>query len=364
MQIRLGRDDLIQPLSYVTGVVERRQTLPILSYVLLEADGDTATLTGTDLEVEVSIRVQTVSKTQARLTLPARKLFDICRALPEGSELDIKADGDKATIKAGRSRFTLLTLPADDFPSIPASAWDTTLTFPQSTLKTAIDQTHFCMAQQDVRYYLNGLLFEFDESRLRVVATDGHRLAVTELRCDYSGGQKQIILPRKGVVELARILSSDGEVMLRLSSNHLRAETNGIVFTSKLIDGRYPDYNRVIPPERSDAVRIDRQRFREALSRAAILSSEKFRGVRIKVEDETMLITAHNPEQEEAQEELNIIYNGKPLELGFNVAYLIDAVSALRTDEVIFTLTDPNSSSVLQGKENHYPKYVIMPMRL
>jgi DNA polymerase-3 subunit beta len=365
MRIRFKREELLQPLSHVVGVVERRQTLPILSYVLLSASDDGVTLTGTDLEVEISARVSSLAGAKGNMTLPARKLFDICRALPEGSEIDILSDGEKAQLKAGRSRFALLTLPASDFPSIPASEWELSLTLPQYSVKTAIEQTHFCMAQQDVRYYLNGLLFEFSSSKLRVVATDGHRLALTELSIEgYEGVIKQVILPRKGIIELSRILSDDGELKLKCGSNHLRVEMDGIVFTTKLIDGRYPDYNRVIPPQRPDAVRLERQRFREALSRVAILSTEKYRGVRLNVEGELMTITAHNPEQEEAQEEINVQYKGAPLEVGFNVAYLIDAVSALKSDEILFSLTDPNSSSLLHGADALYPQYVIMPMRL
>lgn len=299
------------------------------------------------------------------MTLPARKLFDICRALPDEAEIDIRLEGGKAVLKAGRSRFSLMTLPVSDFPGIPASEWEHSLSLPEGVLKELIEQTHFCMAQQDVRYYLNGLLLELQGRRLRVVATDGHRMALSEAEIEGTAAdQKQVIVPRKGVHELGRLLSGEGNLTLRIGPSHLRVEMNGVVFTTKLIDARYPDYNKVIPVSQKEPVRIERQRFREALSRVAILSTEKYRGVRLNLSDGSMTLTAHNPDQEEAQEELTVKYKGEPIEIGFNVSYLIDAVSALKGEEVQFALTGPNSSSILQDTAAAYPKYVIMPMRL
>lgn len=365
MHIRFQRNELLQPLSYVAGVVERRQTLPILSYVLLRSAEGVTTLTGTDLEVEVTAQAQAATLKTGSMTLPARKLFDICRSLPDDVQIDVRHEGEKALLKAGRSRFSLLTLPVSDFPGIPASEWEHSLSLSGEVLKGLIEQTHFCMAQQDVRYYLNGLLLELQDGKLRVVATDGHRLALSEAEVgDAVGIERQVIVPRKGVQELGRLLSGSGALTLRIGANHLRVETDGIIFTTKLIDGRYPDYSKVIPAGHDEPVRIERQRFREALGRVAILSTEKYRGVRLNLNGETMTITAHNPEQEEAQEELTVKYKGEPVEIGFNVGYLIDAVSALKGDEVLFTLTGPNSSSILQDSAAAHPKYVIMPMRL
>ncbi len=365
MHVRFQRNKLLQPLSYVIGVVERRQTLPILSHVLLRTSDESTTLTGSDLEVEVIAQAYGEVLESGNATLPARKLYDICRALPEDTELDIRLGGEKVLLKAGRSRFSLLTLPDSDFPDIPTSEWEHTLSITEDTLKRLIEQTYFCMAQQDIRYYLNGLLLELQSDRLRVVATDGHRMALSEAPIEGAGDiEKQLIVPRKGVQELSRLLGGNGALTLRTGPNHLRVEMSGVTLTTKLIDGRYPDYNKVIPAVGGEPVYIERQRFREALSRAAILSTEKFRGVRINLDRETMTITVHNPDQEEACEELSVKYKGKPIEIGFNVSYLIDAVSALQGEELQFTLTDPNSSSLLQEKDSAYPKYVIMPMRL
>lgn len=367
MHIRLQREQLLQPLGYVVGVVERRQTLPILSHVLLRVADKEVTLTGTDLEVEVIAGIESSAASKAgEMTLPARKLFDICRALPEGAMVDIHREGEKVVLKSGKSRFSLLTLPATDFPNVQTTEWECSLRVSQGTLKSLFDQTHFCMAQQDVRYYLHGLLMEFNADTLRVVATDGHRMAISETALERSAGNsRQAIVPRKGVLELTRLLSdSEDKLELHLSSNHLRAVTQAVTFTTKLIDGRYPDYTKVIPTSHNKVVRVDRPTFREALARTAILLTEKYRGVRISLSGGTMVLTAHNPEQEEAQEEIPVEYSGDPLEIGFNASYLTDAVSALKSEKVVFALNDSNSSSTLQAPDASYPKYVIMPMRL
>jgi DNA polymerase-3 subunit beta len=366
MHTTVKREELLRPLAIVAGVVERRQTLPILSNILLRLDDEHLTLTGTDLEVEISARLLGGGADAGEMTVPARKLHDICRALPTESLIDISLEKDKALIKSGKSRFRLLTMPASDFPSIETAQWDTTFTLPQNKLRWLLEKTMFCMAQQDVRYYLNGLLLEVSDHKLRAVATDGHRLSLAEV--DLLGEhniEKYVILPRKGVQELLRFLEdSDNEVQIQIGANHMRVTLKNITFTSKLIDGRFPDYNRVIPATQSKRLMVQRNVFRETLNRAAILSNEKYRGVRFGLSNGLMTITAHNPEQEEAQEEIAVEYNGENMEIGFNVNYISEAVGALDTEAVEFCLNDPNSSCLLRIPGNSKHLYVVMPMRL
>ncbi len=366
MQITITREDLLKPLGYVAGVVERRQTLPVLSYVLLRQKDGEMTLTGTDLEIEVIAKVNKTGGGDVEMTLPARKLFDICRALPGDAEITIKREGEKSVVKSGKSRFALATVPVADFPSVQASQWEQALTLKQNQLRKLLEQTHFCMAQQDVRYYLNGLLLEVTEKKIRGVATDGHRMAVSESGLEKSvKTEKQIIVPRKGVQEMLRLLGdTDDQIELEFGANHIRARAADFIFTSKLIDGRYPDYNKVIPGKQSKKLNLERNLFRETLGRVAILSSEKYRGVRLSLSSKVLRFTAHNPEQEEAQEEISTDYAGEGMEIGFNVNYMIEAISALHTDTIEFGLNDPNSSCTLASPETPYPQYVIMPMRL
>ncbi len=366
MNIVLDRDALIRPLTYVTGVVERRQTLPVLSYVLVRRAGNGISLTGTDLETEVVVQAEAQTKDFDDLTLPARKLMDICRALPAGCRIEIRKDGEKAVVKAGRSRFSLVTLPSTDFPSIQTTEWDLTIRIDQVKLRGVLEETNFCMAQQDVRYYLNGLLLELQGRTLRAVATDGHRMAVSQAETQTAvNEQRQAIVPRKAVLEMIRILQEGAEsVELMLSANHIRLTAQGLMFTAKLIDGRYPDYNKVLPARQTKLVGVDREELRVALSRAAILSNEKFRGVRLGLENHCLKIVAHNPEQEEAEEEVSTDYAGEPMEVGFNVNYLIEATGALRSQRAVLGLNDASSSCLIYSPDSEYPRYVVMPMRL
>ena len=365
MKFMAAREALLKPLQAVIGVVERRQTMPILANVLLVAKDGKVAVTATDLEVELVANAEVEVEGAGEVTVPGRKLLDICRALPEEASLAIAMTGEKLSIKSGRSKFTLTTLPAADFPTVEDINAAQTLGLPQATLCKLLDKTHFSMAQQDVRYYLNGLLVETDGQYLRAVATDGHRLALCQVK--LSGNkmpEQQVIVPRKGVLELQRLMSGEGDVDLQLGSNHVRIELEGIRFTSKLIDGRFPEYERVIPQDTSNQLSADRELFKGALQRTAILSNEKYRGIRLIIRDGSVVLQAHNPEQEEAEEELEIAYEGDDIEIGFNVNYLLDALGAVESEEVTLSVVDSNSSCLLREPGNDDCKYVVMPMRL
>lgn len=350
----------------VNNVIERRQTLPILSNVLISIKENTLSLTGTDLEVEM-INNCTIQNTEnGDTTLPARKLFDICKALPEDSTLEIVVDDERATLKSGRSRFTLSTLSASEFPSIDALISPFEFTIPQKIFKKLIDQTQFCMAQQDVRYYLNGLMLELSDNQIIAVATDGHRLAFCKADIDLSPSEtRQVIIPRKAVNEISRLLEDSEETInVSLSENHIRIQLSNITFTSKLIDGKFPDYQQVIPQKSDNDVTSLRSNLYEAFNRTSVLSNEKYRGMRLQLSENQLTATVHNPEQDEAEEFIEVSYSGDEFEIGFNVAYLLDALSAIKSEEVVMQLTDSNHSCLVFGLDDVDSKYVVMPMRL
>ncbi|MFQ6004768.1 MAG: DNA polymerase III subunit beta [Woeseia sp.] len=365
MKFTATREALLKPLQAVIGVVERRQTMPVLANVLLVAKDDNVAVTATDLEVELVANATVDVAGGGEVTVPGRKLLDICRALPEKASLAVQLSGEKLSIKSGRSKFTLTTLPAADFPTVEDIHAAQTLSLPQATLGSLLDKTYFSMAQQDVRYYLNGLLVETDGKYLRAVATDGHRLALSEAQLDGKKmPEQQVIVPHKGVLELQRLMTGEGDVSLQLGSNHIRLELDGIRFTSKLIDGRFPEYERVIPQDTSNQLVADRALLRGALQRTAILSNEKYRGIRLIIRDNGLVLQAHNPEQEEAEEELEVNYKGEDIEIGFNVNYLLDALGAIDADEITLSVVDSNSSCLMREPGNDDSKYVVMPMRL
>jgi DNA polymerase-3 subunit beta len=367
MHFTIQREALLKPLQLVAGVVERRQTLPVLSNVLLVVDGQQLSLTGTDLEVELIGRVMLEEPAEpGEVTVPARKLVDICKSLPNDALIDIRVDEQKVLLKAGRSRFSLSTLPANDFPTVEEGPGSLGFSLPQGKLRRLIDRTGFAMAQQDVRYYLNGMLVEVGSGLLRTVATDGHRLAMCAMETGIDQPDRhQVIVPRKGILELARLLTEpDSEVNIVLGQHHIRATTADFTFTSKLVDGKFPDYERVLPRGGDKLVVANRQTLREALSRTAILSNEKYRGIRLQVNPTMLKVMANNPEQEEAEEEVAIDYNGGALEIGFNVSYLLDVLGVMTTDDVRLTLSDSNSSALVQEAGNDDSSYVVMPMRL
>ena len=365
MKLSAAREVLLKPLQAVIGVVERRQTMPILSNVLLVAKSGRLSITATDLEVELVASADMDVESGGEITVSGRKLLDICRALPEGADISINASGEKLFIRSGRSKFSLATLPAAEFPTVEDIRAGQTITVPQELLARLIEKTHFSMAQQDVRYYLNGMLLETGGQHLRAVATDGHRLALSQAELDGPAlDEQQVIVPRKGVLELQRLMGGDGNLDIELGSNHVRIQLDGIRFTSKLIDGRFPEYERVIPQESSNQMTADRALFKGALQRTAILSNEKYRGIRLIIRDNGVVLQAHNPEQEEAEEELEVGYAGENIEIGFNVNYLLDAIGAVDGDEITLSVQDSNSSCLIRGPGANDCKFVVMPMRL
>jgi DNA polymerase III subunit beta len=366
MKIKISRELLLPVLQAANNVVERRQTLPILSNLLFVAGEQQLQLTATDMEVELICAVDQKAAKAGTVAIPARKLLDICRSLPSDAEMAIEEEGNKVRVVSGRSRFTLATMSGEEFPSI--GAFDPAVEFEVSTgtLGELLESTHFAMAHQDVRYYLNGLLLEMDSGRIRAVATDGHRLALTEREIDLKlAVARQCILPRKGVLEIVRLLATAGEsVRVTVGENHLRVSAGAQSLTTKLVDGRFPDYERVIPPESGNRMLAGREILKAGLSRASILSNEKFRGIRLILARNLLTAVAHNPEQEEAQEEIEVDYAGESMEVGFNVSYLLDVLGVMRADTVRIDLKDAGSSCLMRAADDESSRYVVMPMRL
>lgn len=357
---------MLVPLQQVIGAVEKRQTLPALSNVLIKGEAQGLSLTATDLEIELVSTVQLMLDEPGEITLPAKKLLDICKSLPNEAEISIDVDVDRAIIKSGRSRFTLTTLPASDFPALDEISSVYEFNISQNVLKDLIDKTSFAMAQQDVRYYLNGLMMEVSSSTIRTVATDGHRLAFCEKEMDGDlADSKQVIIPRKGISELQRLLAdSDETIKVILGNNHIQCQLPNQRFTSKLIDGRFPDYKRVMPAAEGNTLIVDRESLKQALVRASILSNEKYRGIRFILSENLLKLQAQNPDQEEADVELEINYSGEALEVGFNVTYMLDVLNTSSREIVQGIIKDANSSLLLSFPDESQARYVIMPMRL
>ena len=368
MKFTIARDRLLKALQLATGVVERRQTLPVLANLLIRADENGVALTGTDLEVEMVAHTNVDVEQPGEITIPARKLADIWRALPDGADVSVSAEGDRSTIKSGRSRFTLATLPANDFPQIEGGETDVVVSVAQADLRALIDQVGFAMAQQDVRYFLNGMLFEVTEEHLRTVATDGHRLAMCTKGCTLETPitvRRQAIVPRKAVLELSRLLDEEDEaIRIQLGPNHLRVTKGPFTLTTKLVDGQFPDYDKVVPKDASRTLIGDRDSLRQGFQRASILSNEKYRGVRLAIAADQLTIQANNPEQEEAEEVVAVEFSGSDLEIGFNVSYLLDVLGVMAADGVKLSVSDANSSALLESSRSDDALYVVMPMRL
>ena len=366
MKFSIHQEVLLQPISQVIGVVERRQTLPVLANFLVSAKDGRLSITGTDMEVELITTVDAQVEVEGEATVPARKLVDIVRMLSEGVKITAVAEGDKMTVSSGKGRYTLATLPATEFPATDQVETLETLSIQEDKLKNLLDKTAFAMANQDVRYYLNGLLFDFHDGTLSTVATDGHRLAVCDLDIDLGvSEERQLIVPRKGVLELSRMLSEgDSLVELALGKNHIRLVKGNTVFTSKLIDGRFPEYKAVIPKGTDRHIKLGRGAFTQALQRASILSNEKYRGVRLEAAGNSVKIIAHNPQHEEAIEELEADLNFDQIAIGFNVTYLLDALVAIEAENIVMELKDANSSCLITANPPAQDRHVVMPLKL
>jgi len=367
MKFSLNRELLLKPLLLVSGAVERKSTLPILGNILLDISGQSLTLTATDLELEMVSSTQIDNQGEdGKITIPARKLLDICKSLPEDSMLTFESNNEAIIISTGRSRYSLATLPAVDFPNIEEWKGDVEFQIFKSDLLRLIESTHFSMANQDVRYYLNGMSIETEGKEIRSVATDGHRLAICKISSDELAlPSRQVIVPRKGILEIIRLLDPVEEnVQVFLGSNHIRIIDSEFSFTSKLVDGRFPDYRRVLPRNGDKVLNTSKDNLRQLLSRASILSNDKFKGVRLNFAPQELKITANNPEQEQAEEVLEIDFPYDEVEIGFNVNYVLDVLNAIKEPEVKFTLADANSSVVIEGAETNEAIYVVMPMRL
>jgi DNA polymerase-3 subunit beta len=368
MKFSSSRENLLTPLQQVIGVIEKRQTLPVLSNVLIKLNGERMEFTGTDLEVQLVTQsnAEFGDTEEGAITVPARKLLDICKQLPDRSTINVECRQDKFSIQCARSRFSLATLPADNYPEFESGIPEVELMVPSRVLKRAMDKTLFAMALQDVRYYLNGMLLEVGGGFLRTVASDGHRLAIAQEAMESADFEpRQVILPRKGAMELYRLLSDQEDPLtLQIGSNTVRVLLEGFQFAAKLIDGRYPDYQRVMPKDITRVATIDRDTLRAALTRVAILSNEKFRGVSLELEANRMVLKAQNPEHEEAEDEVEIQLDGEPLEVGFNASYLLDAVSNVDSDEIRLSFSDTTHSCLVEDVENNRFQFIVMPMRI
>ncbi|MGR2849575.1 DNA polymerase III subunit beta [Vibrio vulnificus] len=366
MKFTIARSHFIKPLQQVSGALGGRPTLPILGNLLINVENGQLSMTATDLEVELISKVTLEGEFEAgSITVPSRKFLDICRGLPDDAVITFVLEGDRVQVRSGRSRFSLATLPANDFPNIEDWQSEVEVSLTQGELRALIEKTQFSMANQDVRYYLNGMLFEIEGSTLRSVATDGHRMAVAQAPLSADFAQKQIIVPRKGVQELVKLLDTPEQpVTLQIGSSNLRAEVNDFVFTSKLVDGRFPDYRRVLPQHTTKTLEASCDELRQAFSRAAILSNEKFRGVRVNLVGTEMRITANNPEQEEAEEMLDVSFEGEAIEIGFNVSYVLDVLNTLRCEQVRISMSDANASALVENVDDDSAMYVVMPIRL
>ncbi|HYD59666.1 MAG TPA: DNA polymerase III subunit beta [Noviherbaspirillum sp.] len=365
--VKTQRDTLLRPLQIVSGIVERRHTLPILANILIRKDGEKVSFLSTDIEVQITTTADVGSGGEvAATTVAARKLLDILRALPDFGDVSLSLSNKRMTVQSGKSRFALQTLAAEEFPTVAqAEHFNAKVTLPQKTLKHLFNMVHFAMAQQDIRYYLNGLLLVVDGKNVIAVATDGHRLAFCQVETDQNFQRQEVIIPRKTILELQRLLEdTDSTVDLEIASNQVKLTFADIELISKLVEGKFPDYTRVIPKGYKNNFTIDRQTLLHSLQRAAIMTSDKFKGVRCIISPGSLKISSTNADQEEAVEELEIDYGGDTVDIGFNVSYLLDVLNNLKSDNVNVALGDANSSALITVPENADFKYVVMPMRI
>ncbi len=368
MKLTISRDTLLEQLNHVIGAIEKKHTKKILENLYISVKEKEIVFIGTDLEIELSSSVEIIPDIEGSVTTSARKMLDICKALPSECFILLETDENRLYLKGVRSRFELTTLPSEDYPLLDDIEFSHEVTIPEKSLKELFDNTAFSMANQDVRYYLNGLYLDVNKNIIKTVTTDGHRLAISEYASDEStnGSANSIIIPRKGVLELSRLLDGTSELPLTLylSDNHIRVKKGNIRFTSKLIDGKYPDYQAAIPASSAYQIELDRLTFRDTLARVAILSNEKFRGIRLRFLDGIMTLHSTNPEKEMAEEEMDVNYNGELLEIGFNVSYLLDAVNHINSETIVLHISNPDSSALLTVLGDASTKYVVMPIRL
>ncbi len=366
MKFTINRETLLTPLQQIVSVIEKRQTMPILGNVLLILENDYLTMTGTDLEVQLISKLYLPDAESGGITVPARKFLDICRLLPAGSEIKFEQNDDKVKITSNRSRFSLNCLPADNYPEFTEGELEHQFSINAGQFKKALDQTIFCMASQDVRYYLNGMLLNISNNKLELVASDGHRLAIYEDQLEMPAGfEARIILPRKGVLELNKLINeSDIELRIEFSSSSVRIFINDMIFSAKLIDSKYPDFSKVFQQTFFSPIQIEKTVLKNSLTRVAVLSNEKFKGVTFEISNESLKMSAHNPEHDEAEEELAVVYNDEELSIAFNAQYLSEAVSNLDGDTALITIASDSSSCFINEPNNEKYKYVVMAMRL
>ncbi|MDR0588239.1 MAG: DNA polymerase III subunit beta [Burkholderiales bacterium] len=363
---KVTREELLIPLSSVSGIVERKHTLAVLSNVLLETKDNRLWMTAMDMELQISAYRELKTEDEEAATVSARKLQDLLRALPEDASISVETKGNKISVKAGRSRFNLQTLPAQDFPRLASHQEnEIKFTLTQKNLKALIKQVEFAMAQQDIRFYLNGMLWVIHESTLQLVATDGHRLAWGKLPVEGNFAKQEVILPRKAVTELSKLLSdADETIEVAIQQNQVRFSFGAIEIISKVIDGKFPDFTRVIPSGYTKHIELNRQVLLDALQRAAVLSNEKVRGVHLMFSKNELKIVCNNNEQEEAEEQLEVAYEAEELSIGFNITYLLDALQRLNADKIIVSLDRPENSALITVPDNENYKYVVMPMKI
>ena len=366
MNIKIDRELLLTPLGNVSGIVEKRHALPILSNLLIESEQGNLRFTATDLEVQISTYIKTELPEDFQITISAQKLFDITRALPEKSKIDIQIEDNKVTVKAKKSRFNLQTLPAKDYPVMKKEENEIVdLKLTQKEFKDLLKQVDFAMAQQDIRYYLNGLLIEIKEKNINIVGTDGHRLSFTSSSINTSNAPTQVIVPRKTIIELVKLLNdTEDPIEISFSKSQVCFKFSDINLITKIIDGKFPDYSRVIPEGHQNSFNINRSLLLESMLRASILSNDKYRGIRMVVEGNNLKLVSNNSEHEEAEEELEIDYKGDKIDIGFNVTYLIDVLTNIQSDQLTIAFNDSSSSCLVTIPNNEKYKYVVMPMRI
>jgi len=366
MKFIINRELLLSPLQQIVNVIEKRQTMPILANVLFKLEYNQLTLTGTDLEIQIVVKVALDNDIEGSITIPARKLLDICRLLPTAADIKFELLGDKLKIVSGRGRFSLSTLNADDYPNFEMTAMEGQFNLPAGQLKKALDKTAFCMGNQDVRYYLNGIMLSIFNQQLKLVGSDGHRLAIYEDTLEQETGiEARIIIPRKAVLELVRLLDDpELEVQVEFSRNNIRVVIANLIYSAKLVDSKYPDFSKIFSQEFYSPIQVQKQILKDALTRVSILSNEKFKGIEFIVDGNSLQLSTNNPEHEEADEEVEVEYLGAPLSIAFNSQYVLDAVSNLDSELAVLTVAENLSCCFIEEPNEQNYKFIVMPMRL